>query len=99
MLGAIRWPVINVVEYLRGSQSIIGNRFLRGEGMNTMDIIKAREKYLDPLYRRMDIDAKKLDWTNRFQLMALDKPDIPLDNVVNVTMNYDATYLNDLATL
>jgi len=67
--------------------------------MNTMDIIKAREKYLDPLYRRMDIDAKKLDWTNRFQLMALDKPDIPLDNVVNVTMNYDATYINDLATL
>ncbi len=67
--------------------------------MDTLTIVKNREKELADLYKRMDEDAARVDWTKRYRMMRLDDPTKPIDNVVNVTMNFAATYASDLASL
>lgn len=71
-----------------------------GSPLNTLDMIKNREKELKPLYDRMDEDERRiLSDDNPYRMTYLNDPTKVVDGVVNVTMNYASTTIDDLATL
>ena len=63
-----------------------------------LERVQTREVELAGLYARMDGDAAKLDGTP-YAMMRLDRPTVAVDGVVNVTMNYAATWVADLVDL
>ncbi len=65
---------------------------------NILERVHTREVELGALYARMDGDAAKLDGTS-YEMMRLDRPTVKVDGVVNVTMNYAATWVADLVDL
>ena len=63
--------------------------------MTTLEIIEAKEKELQKTYDRMD-KTRDLVYLKPYQLTRLDNPSIPIDDVVNVTINSPATLVNSV---
>ncbi len=71
-----------------------------GTPLTRLDMIKDKEKELKPLYDRMDEDEKHiLADDNPYRMTFLNDPNKYVDDVVNVTMNYAGTTIDDLSVL
>lgn len=64
----------------------------------TIDMIEERERELQPLYDRMDGDADRLR-QKPYTLPRLEDPTKSYQNVVNITMNTAANYVDGLSRL
>lgn len=61
------------------------------EEKGTLDIIKDKVTELQPLYDRMD-KTRDLAYGKKYELTGFDK--VPLEKVINVTVNWPAVYAN-----